>query len=221
MIGGSRIFAAALLLSFTTPVFSHILVQTPAGGEVLTPGSTVEISWLILVTHDLQGWDVSYSRVSIEGPYVPIALGLPVGNPAAGEIHTLDWTVPLDAVSPNVWIRVRMDNITDDDLLDFSDESFAVGVAGQFFLRGDSNGDGSVNIADAIRSLGYLFGSETLSCFEAADGNDDGQLNVADPIYMLAWMFTGGSPAPPAPFPECAEDPAPGVLDCAEWTCLP
>ena len=216
----SLLFSILLFLAVPSPLFAHILVQAPSGG-VLAPGTTVQIEWLILITHDVQEWDVSYSRESIEGPYVPIALGLPPGDTTVGTVHTLDWTVPLEAVSPQVWIKVHMDNITDDDLDDFSDESFAVGLPGQYLLRGDANGDGVVNIADAIRALGYLFGSESLPCFEAVDTNDDGQLNVADPIALLTWMFTPGSPAPAAPFPACGEDPSPGPLDCLEWTCLP
>lgn len=118
---------AALFLWVTTPVFSHILLESPNGGEVLVPETTIEISWLILVTHDVQGWDVHYSTEGVEGPWVPIALGLPVGDASAGAVHTLDWNVPLAAASPQVWIKVRMDNMTADDLLEFSDAPFSVG----------------------------------------------------------------------------------------------
>ena len=82
------------------------------------------------------------------------------------------------------------------------------------FIRGDANGDGLLNLADAIRTLGVLFtGDEPLDCEDAADTNDDGQLNIADPIQLLSYLFNGGS-APFAPFPVPGDDPTPDPLGC-------
>src|ERR1041385_3518797 len=48
---------------------------------------------------------------------------------------------------------------------------------GTVFVRGDSSGDGAVDLNDAVYSLAYLFqGGETPGCLEAADANDDGAL---------------------------------------------
>jgi PKD repeat protein len=74
---------------------------------------------------------------------------------------------------------------------------------GPTFRRGDSSGEGSLNIADAVAVLGYLFsGDEAPGCLEAADANASGRLDIADPLYLLNHLFLGGS-APPAPFPDC------------------
>ncbi len=79
--------------------------------------------------------------------------------------------------------------------------------AGPLFQRADINSDGSVNIADAVHALNFLFGPGiTLDCDESADVNDDSTVNIADPIYLLGYLFTPPSPAPPAPFGGCAED---------------
>lgn len=69
------------------------------------------------------------------------------------------------------------------------------------FIRGDANGDGSLDISDAVTILIHLFaGGATLSP-RAADANDDGALNISDAVYVLDYLFTGG-PEPPPPFPE-------------------
>ena len=83
------------------------------------------------------------------------------------------------------------------------------------FIRGDSNGDGSLNVSDPTHTLGILFGgdSETLSCEDAADANDDGGLNITDAVYALSHLFGGGAP-PPAPFPEAGIDPTEDELEC-------
>ena len=81
------------------------------------------------------------------------------------------------------------------------------------FMRGDSNGDGQVDIGDAICLLSYLFGSagdeckEKVSrCEDAGDANDDGVLDIADAISILSHLFAGAGDLPP-PFGACGVDP--------------
>jgi hypothetical protein len=82
------------------------------------------------------------------------------------------------------------------------------------FVRGDSNGDGAVNLSDAVTTLSYLFrGTGSPACFDAADADDDGALAITDAIYTLAGLFGGGK-QPPAPFPGAGEDPTPDALGC-------
>jgi glucose/arabinose dehydrogenase len=83
--------------------------------------------------------------------------------------------------------------------------------------RGDTNGDGKVDISDGISSLGYLFGGdEAPSCFDAADANDSGDLDLADSVFTFNYLFLGRQ-APPDPGPDtCGADPTDGDgLDCA------
>ncbi|MEM7166969.1 MAG: hypothetical protein AAF581_16010 [Planctomycetota bacterium] len=87
--------------------------------------------------------------------------------------------------------------------------------AGGGFLRGDTDGDGSLSaITDAVWLLAYLFNSGPLDCFDAGDVNDDGSINLPDPIQILSWGFNQG-PAPMAPYPLCGPDPSMDALDCA------
>jgi len=74
------------------------------------------------------------------------------------------------------------------------------------FKRGDANADGAVDIADAVKILGYLFATSEVTCLDACDVNDDGSLNIADPIALLGYIFASGDP-PPAPFEACGSDP--------------
>ena len=85
---------------------------------------------------------------------------------------------------------------------------------GTFFLRGDLNTDGTVNVADAIFGLNYLFhdGAEP-RCMDATDVNDDGALNVTDSVALLNALFAGGPIF--APFPLAGVDRTPDALDCA------
>ncbi|MBI4586831.1 MAG: hypothetical protein HY717_22690 [Planctomycetes bacterium] len=85
------------------------------------------------------------------------------------------------------------------------------------FIRGDSNGDGEVDMSDALVTLGYLFlGKSAIQCLEAANANGGSEVNIADPIYTLQWKFLG-APPPPAPFPSCGF--AEIAVGCDESTC--
>lgn len=69
------------------------------------------------------------------------------------------------------------------------------------FIRGEVNGDGMVDIGDAVYLLAFLFsnGPEPMPV-AAGDVNGDGMTDVADAVYLLAYQFSNG-PEPPAPFP--------------------
>ena len=71
------------------------------------------------------------------------------------------------------------------------------------FIRGDSNGDGSVNLSDGIATLLVLVESRPHSgCLAAEDANRDGKIDISDAIFTLVYLFSGGT-ALPAPFPGC------------------
>lgn len=79
---------------------------------------------------------------------------------------------------------------------------------------GDVDGDGKVQLSDAVHILAYLFlGTERAECLDAADGNDDGRLQLTDAIYLLSYLFLGGR-SPPPPFPAAGRDPTEDDLGC-------
>jgi hypothetical protein len=93
-------------------------------------------------------------------------------------------------------------------------------VAGFSFIRGDSNGDGALSVADGVYTLNYMFASGPNECTSAHDANDDGAVNVADPVYNLNYQFASGPILPP-PFPGCGLDPTPDGLNCTGLTACP
>lgn len=84
------------------------------------------------------------------------------------------------------------------------------------FIRGDSNGDQSVNISDVISSLNYLFEGMDLGCLDAANTNSDGSLDLSDAVYLLLHLFSGGT-APTGPHPNCGTGPI--LTECATSLC--
>ena len=67
------------------------------------------------------------------------------------------------------------------------------------WVRGDSNGDGIIDISDPIRLLGRLFLGEPTAetCPLAVDVNADGALDISDPIVLLGFLFMGNMVIPP------------------------
>ncbi len=59
---------------------------------------------------------------------------------------------------------------------------------------GDANGDGDVNIGDAVFVISYVFsGGLPPASMWAADVNADGDVNVGDAVYLINFIFRGGA----------------------------
>ncbi|MBI4583364.1 MAG: VCBS repeat-containing protein [Planctomycetes bacterium] len=89
------------------------------------------------------------------------------------------------------------------------------------FRRGDAVPDGSIELADAIAVLNFLFlRGEKPACAKAADANDDGRLTIGDAVITLQHLL-GGRPLP-APFAACGSDPTADSLTCDSFPlCTP
>ncbi|MGB1772390.1 MAG: PQQ-dependent sugar dehydrogenase [Planctomycetota bacterium] len=88
------------------------------------------------------------------------------------------------------------------------------------FKRGDPNEDGVVNIADAVRILGFLFNNEAEpSCLDSTDVNDDGSLDISDGVALLTYLF--GTASLPLPGENCGPDPTADGLDCGSYSNCP
>ncbi|MEE2883116.1 MAG: FG-GAP-like repeat-containing protein [Planctomycetota bacterium] len=82
------------------------------------------------------------------------------------------------------------------------------------FLRGDVNGDGSLDVTDgSLLQLWLTGGGTTPPCLDAADVNDDGMVNLSDPIDLFEFLYQGSNP-PPAPYPAVGTDPTADGLNC-------
>lgn len=96
-----------------------------------------------------------------------------------------------------------------------------IAISTAWYIRGDCNADGAVDIADPVRVLHRLFGGETsaeVPCLAACDSNDDGETDISDALALLNTLFLGAGPLP-APYPGCGLDPSPGAPECAVSSC--
>ena len=60
---------------------------------------------------------------------------------------------------------------------------------------GDANGDGSVNVSDAVWIINYVFvGSGPPIPLACGDANGDGSVNVSDAVWIINYVFVGGAP---------------------------
>jgi hypothetical protein len=92
------------------------------------------------------------------------------------------------------------------------------------FHRGDTTGEGNINITDGVGVFNWLFlGGTTPGCIEAANANDGATVNITSGVYLLNFLFLGG-PAPPPPGPPgpgsvCGPDPvgSPSNLGCQTY----
>ena len=85
------------------------------------------------------------------------------------------------------------------------------------FKRGDTNTDNTIDIADAIFVLSYLFAEgPPPTCLDAADTNDDRAVDIADAVAVLSHLFAGSGDLP-EPFGECGVDPTEDELGCLEY----
>jgi hypothetical protein len=90
-------------------------------------------------------------------------------------------------------------------------------------INGDSNGDGGIDLSDAVYSLVFSFqggpgpvefcfavGPKAPECANVnGDCNGDGDIDLSDAVYGLAFSFQGG----PGPLPPCPDASGPEVCD--------
>jgi hypothetical protein len=81
------------------------------------------------------------------------------------------------------------------------------------YLCGDANADGSVDIADVVRMISYIFsGGPAPEPLLAGDANCDGVDDISDAVYLIAYIFSGG----PAPCADCPSKPVGTLLNMGD-----
>jgi hypothetical protein len=60
-------------------------------------------------------------------------------------------------------------------------------------LRGDANGDGAINVADAVFLITYIFkGGAAPNPLDAGDADCDQNVNLSDAVHIINFVFKGG-----------------------------
>lgn len=146
-------------------------------------------------------------------PYLALKLTELAGGPVSGQVVRVTRTPDPNAVGD------------DASLLSLGEVEICTGSppAGNQFHRGDADDNGTLQLTDAVRILGYLFlGAPAPPCLDAADADDDGRIQLTDAVRVLGYLFLGAvPPAPPGPPDQpCGtdddeEDPD---LGCIEYT---
>lgn len=109
------------------------------------------------------------------------------GNMSGGNLH-IQYVCDRDAgpapVSQGTW--------TENPIMYLELEAWDPGTS---FIRGDANGDGIIDLGDAVCILNYLFkGDDPPDPLDAGDANCDGIVDLGDAIYLLNYLFKGGDP---------------------------
>ncbi len=163
---------------------AHVALDEPNGGELLEVGSTFTITWHVVIQHNLQNWDLWYSTTGPNGPWIAIAMDLPMGDPSVGSVHTYEWTIP-DAVTNRARVRVRMDNSAT-DYFDISNANFSI-VPAPPDCPEDLDGNGTVGLEDLAQLLGAYGSCVGDPDFDpAADLNLDDCVDLSDLASLLA-----------------------------------
>ena len=116
------LIASTLLAGTAT---AHVTLIAPDDDGSFLVGATATIEWKPDPPHDTVGWGLWYSTVSDTGPWIPIALNLPVGENLETTVYQHDWTTP-NEVHGDVWVQVLQDNVIEQDYYDVSENSFAL-----------------------------------------------------------------------------------------------
>lgn len=170
--------------------------SVPAGPTDLAPDGLEEIeSTSPELSHgtaiDAEGDGLTYAYEIYDDELLTSLIGESSGNPQ-GAGDTTFWTVPwiLPDGEDYFW-RVRAEDGYEAG--EWSQTASFYIIAG--YVCGDANGDGMVNVGDAVFIINYVFkGGAAPERLEAADANADGECNVADAVYLINHIFKGGNP---------------------------
>jgi hypothetical protein len=98
-------------------------------------------------------------------------------------------------------------------------QGFYIDIACPGCTPGDANGDGSVNVGDAVYTISYVFkGGPAPVPYSicSGDANGDCATNVGDAVYTISYVFKGGPEPVSYDAYEAACYPDPGCGDSAE-----
>jgi len=121
-------------------------------------------------------------------------------NPFGMPPYTTPMTMPVGATSSGLSPGTYVDTIFIGHEFDSSGYGMTAVpvtmiVGGANYVPGDANGDLSIDIADAVEVINYIFKEGTApESLEAADANCDDRVNIGDAVYVISYIFRSGPP---------------------------
>ncbi|MEE9442604.1 MAG: dockerin type I repeat-containing protein, partial [candidate division Zixibacteria bacterium] len=157
----------------------------------LAPGKSVE--------------DIDMSTVTVNGGIIPLSTSILMEHPdylgsvLQSDISTGDFLLSYgrSSDSSNFGYIVSWQFAGESDIQTVYG---TVTIVGQPYVSGDANGDGGVDVGDAVFIIDHVFkGGPAPEPLIAGDTNCDGRTNVGDAVYIVNYVFKGG----PAPYAGC------------------
>lgn len=127
------------------------------------------------------------------------------GSPslASGDGEVMQLHFSISAIAP-MGTFITVDTTSSPKLLEVVSEFLTYGpsvtqgtVTVSGVVRGDVNGDGTIDISDLVYLVDYMFTGGPAPVSEmAGDVDGSGQLDISDLVYLVDYLFTGGPPPP-------------------------
>jgi hypothetical protein len=116
-----------------------------------------------------------------------------------GQVVRMSFKAVSQGVSGVIFRKAEMLNWHDSAMVMRDSLNGQVIVCPLSFRYGDANGDGNINISDAVRLIAYIFsGGAAPVPLLAGDANCNGAINISDAVYLISYIFSGGpSPCDP------------------------
>lgn len=136
-----------------------------------------------------------------------------------------EWNPVSQFLGPTAGTGFGRDLALAKEILIVSQNSFAFGMdtlamryecifPTQSYVRGDLNGDVSLDLSDPVLLLMILSVDQPIECLESADCDLNGQLDLGDVITLLNYLYLPESPPAFLNLGQCVEDLPSEALDC-------
>ncbi len=125
------------------------------------------------------------------------------------------WTVEIPLTAPINTIDIFGVDHDGNVLSGRSIEVTSTVITSEGFIRGDADGDGDINIGDAVLNLLHQFRGVAVECQDALDTDDSGTLELGDALGLLNHIYFAADP-PVAPYPHFGFDGTEDDLICDE-----
>ncbi|MFH2054908.1 MAG: dockerin type I domain-containing protein, partial [bacterium] len=157
-----------------------ILTTTPSGTQTLTLGDSLKV-WIQAIDPD--GGPPTLSVIG--DPEVPYSSVFADSGNGRGSFRY--GPLPLHADSSWTVRFIASDGALADTV------TMEINVIS--YVHGDADGDGIVNISDAIYIIAYIFaGGAAPVPYDAGDADGSGTVNISDVSYLIQYIFNNGPP---------------------------